>query len=282
VQFGLYIPPFGELADPGRLADVAARAEQAGWDGLFLWDHVLHRDVMPIADPWVALAAIACATRTLRLGPMVTPLSRRRPWVVARQAATLDHLSAGRVVFGVGLGGDGWREFSGFGEPLPPRVRAERLDEALAIVLGLWKGVPLDHAGAHFHLADVTALPVPVQQPRIPVWVADIWPHPAPLRRAARYEGVFPIKPGQQFTPDEIEALLADISGYRAEEGIPTPARFDVVLTGASEAAWPGRVHSELAALAGAGVTWWLESIDHRSPEAAVDRMIDQGPPSRG
>jgi alkanesulfonate monooxygenase SsuD/methylene tetrahydromethanopterin reductase-like flavin-dependent oxidoreductase (luciferase family) len=282
VQFGLYIPPFGELADPGRLAELGARAEQAGWDGLFLWDHVLHRDVMPIADPWIALSAVACATRTLRFGPMVTPLARRRPWVVARQAATLDHLSAGRVVFGVGLGGDGWREFSGFGEPLPPRVRAERLDEALAIVVGLWKEARLDHHGVHFQISDVTVLPVPVQRPRIPIWVADIWPHPAPLRRAARYDGVFPIKPGEQFTPHEIEGLLADVARYRAEEEIPEPAHFDVVLTGTSEATWPGRVHEELDDLAGAGVTWWLESIDHRSAREAVDRTIAQGPPTRG
>ncbi len=271
MHFGLYIPPFGELADPGRLSALAHRAEQSGWDGMFLWDHVLHRDVMPIADPWVALSAMACATRTLRLGPMVTPLARRRPWVVARQAASLDHLSAGRLVFGVGLGGDGWREFSGFGEPLPPRQRAERLDEALAIVLGLWKGAPLHHVGEHFQVVDVTVLPVPVQQPRIPVWVADIWPHEKPLRRSARYDGVFPIKPGEQLTPAEIEKLLADVAAFRAEDGVPRDQPFDVVLTGTAP--------SQLDSLARAGVTWWLESIDHRRAVSEIERTIDQGPP---
>jgi alkanesulfonate monooxygenase SsuD/methylene tetrahydromethanopterin reductase-like flavin-dependent oxidoreductase (luciferase family) len=273
VHFGLYLPPFGDLADPRRLAELAARAEDAGWEGMFLWDHVLHRDVMPIADPWVALAAMACASRTLRIGPMVTPLARRRPWVVARQAVSLDQLSGGRLVFGVGLGGDGWREFSGYGEPSPPRVRAERLDEALAVVLGLWKGAPLRYDGAHFKIADVTVLPTPVQQPRIPVWVADIWPHPAPLRRAARYDGVFPIKPGVQFTPAEISAMVADVAALRGEQGIDTDQPFDVVIT--------GNATGELAALADAGVTWWLEAIDHHLPSAAVDRIVDQGPPRR-
>jgi alkanesulfonate monooxygenase SsuD/methylene tetrahydromethanopterin reductase-like flavin-dependent oxidoreductase (luciferase family) len=279
VQFGIYLPPFGGLADPGRLAELAARAERAGWDGFFLWDHVLHRDVMPIADPWVALAAMACATSTLRLGPMVTPLARRRPWVIARQAATLDHLSDGRLVFGVGLGGDGWREFSGFGEPFPPKVRAARLDEALAVVLGLWKGVSLRHDGEQFVVDDVTALPRPVQQPRIPVWVAQIWPHEAPLRRAARYDGVFPIKPGEQLSPREIGELLAAVVRFRAEEGIAAGAPFDLVLTGSSRAVWPGAAHRELAERAAAGVTWWLESIDHHDPAADVDAAIDRGPP---
>lgn len=271
MHFGLYIPPFGDLADPRRLAALAERAERAGWEGMFLWDHVLHRDVMPIADPWVALSAMACATSTLRIGAMVTPLARRRPWVVARQAASLDHLSGGRVVFGVGLGGDGWREFSAYGEPQAPRLRAERLDEALAIVVGLWKGVPLRHAGAHFQIDDVTVLPAPVQQPRIPVWVADVWPHQAPLRRAARYDGVFPIKPGQQFTPAEIEGLVAEVRAFRVEEGIANDEPFDVVLTGAADAT--------LASLASAGVTWWLESIDHHRAAAEVERTIDSGPP---
>ena len=271
MHFGLYIPPFGELADPGRLSAIAHRAEQAGWEGIFLWDHVLHRDVMPIADPWVALSAMACATSTLRLGAMVTPLARRRPWVVARQAVSLDQLSGGRLVFGVGLGGDGWREFSGFGEPLSPRQRAERLDEALAVVVGLWKGAPLHHAGEHFHLDGVTVLPVPVQQPRIPIWVADIWPHEKPLRRAARYDGVFPIKPGAPLTPAEIEQLLADIASFRAEEGVPSAQPFDVVLTGA--------VPHELDSLARAGVTWWLASVDHHGAAGEIDRMVDQGPP---
>jgi alkanesulfonate monooxygenase SsuD/methylene tetrahydromethanopterin reductase-like flavin-dependent oxidoreductase (luciferase family) len=280
VHFGLYIPPFGELADPGRLSALAHRAETAGWEGVFLWDHVLHREVMPIADPWVALSAIACATSALRIGPLVTPLARRRPWVVARQAVSLDQLSAGRVVLGVGLGGDGWREFSGFGEPFPPRVRAERLDEALAIVLGLWKGEPLRHAGEHFQIVDVTVLPVPVQHPRIPVWVAEIWPNRPPLRRAARYDGVFPIKPGQQFTPAEIEALLADVAGFRAEDGVPADQAFDVVLAGSSEAVWPGRARQELAGLSRAGVTWWLESIDHHLAAGAIEQAIDRGPPS--
>src|SRR2546426_11988216 len=138
MRFGLFVPPFGPFADVGVLAELAATAERFGWDGFFLWDHILGPEDVPVADPWVALSAVACATGRLRLGPLVTPLARRRPWVVARQAVTLDRLSGGRLVLGVGLGGDAWKELSGFGEAVEDQHRGRILDEALTIVTALW------------------------------------------------------------------------------------------------------------------------------------------------
>ena len=187
MQQGLFIPQFGELADPRLLADFGRRAEQAGWDGLFVWDHIQYRaPAAVVLDPWVTLAAIGAATDRLRLGAMVTPLARRRPWVVARQVAALDLLTQGRMVLGVGLGlDDSGKELSTFGEELDARTRAEMLDESLEIIHGLLSGQTVQHRGRHYVVDGATFLPTPVQKP-LPTWVAARWPNRAPLRRAAR------------------------------------------------------------------------------------------------
>ncbi len=167
------VPPFGELADPRVLAELASAAEERGWDGFFVWDHILHRSpARAIADPWVALAAIACATSTLRIGPMVTPLSRRRVQKLARETVTLDILSSGRLTLGVGLGSARNDEFEPFGEVTDPRERARLLDNGLTDLARYWSG--------DFE-------PVPVQRPRIPVWVAGGWPYRRPVERALRW-----------------------------------------------------------------------------------------------
>ena len=155
MRFGVYLPNFGDHAEPARLVELARAAEQAGWSGFFLWDHVQRagrRGVTGarLVDPWIALAAIAVATERLTLGPLVTPLARRRPWVVARAAVTLDHLSGGRLVLGVGLGAPPEAEFSAFGESPDPRARAEKLDESLAILAGLWRAEPFSFEGVHY------------------------------------------------------------------------------------------------------------------------------------
>ena len=142
VRSAVWLPLFDELAEPRLIMRIAAAAEEAGWDGLFVWDHVRWREpVEAVADPWTVLAACAAVTERLRLGPMVTPLARRRPGIVARQTATLDRLSAGRLVLGVGLGGDRFGgEYSRFGEEESLRVRAEMTDEALEILRAAWSG----------------------------------------------------------------------------------------------------------------------------------------------
>jgi alkanesulfonate monooxygenase SsuD/methylene tetrahydromethanopterin reductase-like flavin-dependent oxidoreductase (luciferase family) len=158
---GIFIPPFNELADPRLVAELGVEAEEAGWAGFFVWDHVNYRQpAREIGDPWVALAAIATRTERIRIGALVTPLARRRPHIVARQTASLDLLSGGRLVFGAGLGGDGsGRERSAFDEELDDRLRAQMLDEALDVITALWTGQQLDHDGPHFRSTGCSSSP---------------------------------------------------------------------------------------------------------------------------
>ncbi len=195
MKYALYLAPFNALADPRIVMDIAAAAEASGWDGLFLWDHVLRppQESLDIADPWVTLAAVATCTSSLTIGPMVTPVTRRRPQKLAREATTLDHLSNGRLVLGLGLGVDSGRELSGFGEVVDLRLRAQRLDEGAELLTLLWSGEVVTFRGEHFVADDVVFLPRPVQQPRIPLWFAARTDALAPIRRAARYDGLFPI-----------------------------------------------------------------------------------------
>jgi alkanesulfonate monooxygenase SsuD/methylene tetrahydromethanopterin reductase-like flavin-dependent oxidoreductase (luciferase family) len=203
VRRGLFLPPFGEAADPGFLASLAAEAEAAGWDGVFLWDHLRFPGVDNILDPWIALAAIASATKRIRLGQMVTPLPRRRPWVVARQTAALDLLSRGRMVLGVGLGDPEGGEFAAFGEELDLRVRAEMMEESLELIPQLLSGSQVEHSGIHYQLSRTEFRPAALQRP-LPIWVAARWPNRAPVRRAARFQGVFAI---QLERPEELLSL---------------------------------------------------------------------------
>jgi len=259
----LFLPPFDELADPNVLVEIAVAAEAAGWDGLFLWDHVNRPEVRPVADPWIALAAVAAATDQIRIGTMVTPLTRRRPQVLARQTVTLDVLSGGRLTLGVGLGVDTGRELSAFGEVVDPVTRGERLDEALDVLCGLWAGAAVSHQGEHFVADDVTFVPGPVQQPRIPIWCAARTLARRPLRRAARFDGLFPIELG----PDEI----ADVVGFiERERGS---------LDGFDVATW-AMLGADVDAYRRAGVTWWLESILPGEPVDDVMQIASHPPRS--
>lgn len=265
MRYALFVAPFGELADPRVCAELAARAEDGGWDGMFLWDHMLYNPpVERIADPWVTMAAMACATANIRLGALVTPIARRRPWKLAREAVTLDHLCGGRLVFGAGLGGDPGRELSAFGEEQDPRARARLLDEGLELLVALWAGESVDHDGA-YHLDGVRLLPPPFQQPRIPVWLAARWPHRAPVRRAARYDGLFPIGLTE---PGQLAELVDLVAAYRDDDA---RAPFDVAVTG-RPGVDPGPWRS-------AGSTWWLVGFGPEVTLAAVSAALDEGPP---
>lgn len=289
MQFAVHVPHFGAHADPHVLADLAAEAEAAGWDGFFIWDHLVMWWPVAVADPWVALAAIALRTERIRLGPLVTPLARRRPQVVARQAATLDHLSGGRLILGVGLGTHP-EEFEYFGEPPGFKQRAERLDEALAIIDGLWRGEPFNYRGAHHRVERALFWPKPVQAPRIPIWVAGKWPNEPPFRRAAQWDGVVPQGRGagwsEQQPPEEIAEIAAFIRARRE-----TDAPFDIVHSGVSTGTNPAREAEMVAAYASAGVTWWIENLnpwrygwsegDPDWPAEAIRSRIRQGPPGR-
>lgn len=244
---GLFLPIFDELADPSLLADLAAEAEQAGWDGVFLWDHVVYR--APIAsatDPWIAMAAMATRTERVVVGPMVTPVARRRPHILARQLVALDHLSSGRIVFGAGLGLDAsGGELSRFGEELDDRRRATMLDEGLGVLTALLSGARIDHHGEHYTASDVAFLPTPVRG-HLPIWVAGRWPNHRPLKRAARFDGVFLIdiqKPKD--LPKAIEVIAA-------ERG--STDDFDIVVE-ITEHETPDRWEQQ-------GATWVLDAFD--------------------
>jgi alkanesulfonate monooxygenase SsuD/methylene tetrahydromethanopterin reductase-like flavin-dependent oxidoreductase (luciferase family) len=248
VKQAIDVAPFNDLADPRVLADLAAGAEDRGWDGFFVWDHIRYREpVRAVADPWVALAAIACATSRVRIGPLITPLSRRRIHKVARETVTLDLLSSGRLTLGVGLGSPRNGEFGPLGEVEDPRERARLLDQGLAGLTRYWSG--------EFE-------PVPVQQPRIPIWVAGEWPHQRPVQRALRWDGLFPISlPG----PDALAELAAQARAAR-----PAGAPFDLVIgipPGDDPHPW-----------AQAGATWIVTDFGMNPPLAQVSEAIEAGP----
>ena len=245
---GIDVAPFGELADPLVLAGLAVAAEERGWDGFFVWDHITYRPpVRAVADPWVSLAAVACVTSRVRIGPMITPLSRRRVHKVARETVTLDILSSGRLTFGVGLGSDRNGELEPFGEVSDPRERARLLDRGLAELSRYWAG--------DFE-------PAPVQQPRIPVWVAGEWPNRRPLQRALRWDGYFPI--GLP-SPDALAELTTEIGPERPEGGA-----FDVIVelpTGQDPGPWER-----------AGATWAMTDFGRQPTQAGVRAVIEAGP----
>jgi alkanesulfonate monooxygenase SsuD/methylene tetrahydromethanopterin reductase-like flavin-dependent oxidoreductase (luciferase family) len=263
VQLGLSIP---NLTEPDRLVELGVAAEQSGWDGVFLWDHV-HGSAaapMPTTDPWIVLGALAVRTERIRLGTSITAPARRRPHKLARETVTVDRLSGGRMVFGVGLG-EPADEYAAYGEPADRPVLAAKLDESLEVIAGLWSGEPFDHHGRHYSVTGAQFVPPPVQQPRIPVWTACVLPHRRPLDRAARWDGVLLASLGQdgsilKIAPGEVEEVAGLIAEKRAKAGDDTRP-FDISVSGAElpDAA-------ELADLAQLGVTWfhvtgWIEEI---------------------
>jgi alkanesulfonate monooxygenase SsuD/methylene tetrahydromethanopterin reductase-like flavin-dependent oxidoreductase (luciferase family) len=282
LRHGVHVPNLREYGDPEVLVRLAVEAEQAGWDGFFVWDHMLHRRTEPeaVVDPWVTLAACAVKTERIKLGTMITPLSRRRPWKVARETATLDLLSAGRVVLGAGLGSPRDAEFEAFGEEADERRRAQRLDEALAILAGLWTGEWFAHSGEHFALDEMRFIPKPAQA-RIPVWIGGNWPNRRPFRRAARWDGVVPEKVGGgQPTPAELREVLAYIAEERGLAALETGRQFDVVIGGVTAAADAEGLETA-ESYAEAGATWWMERFHpaERSPRQAQKRIA--GGPAR-
>jgi alkanesulfonate monooxygenase SsuD/methylene tetrahydromethanopterin reductase-like flavin-dependent oxidoreductase (luciferase family) len=261
--------------DPRTAADLAVLAEERGWDGVFTWDGIA-LGPMDTYDPWVTMAAMAMRTERVRLGAIVTPPARRRPWKLARETMTLDRLSNGRLVLPVGLGALDDAAFGNVGEPTEARVRAERLDETLAILAGLWTGEPFAFQGTHYRFDAMTFRPTPVQQPRIPVWVVGGWPHEKSLRRTLAWDGVY----AQVAGPEELRELLA-----WAEQAWPAATRdraWDVVAEGRTPAGRPSTARARVAEYEAAGATWWIESDWQTGTVDAIRTRIEAGPPRSG
>jgi alkanesulfonate monooxygenase SsuD/methylene tetrahydromethanopterin reductase-like flavin-dependent oxidoreductase (luciferase family) len=282
VRYGLSLPNGGVCGDARVLAELGILAEEAGWDGVFVEDYIVHQSdgAVPTCDPWIALAAMAVGTKRVRLGTSVTPLSRRRPWKVAREAVALDQVSNGRFILGVGSGDANEAGFSRVNEPRDAKERAQILDEALDIILGLWSGKPFSYQGRHFQVQEMTFLPTPVQQPRIPILVGGGWPLRGPSLRAARYDGCCLYRqhaPGgfADWTPDEVRALKAFMERHRSAEQRARP--YEIKLGGRSRSDDWEQDRALMKSLAEAGVTWWVEYV----PVGDVDAMresVRRGP----
>ncbi|MBT2212051.1 LLM class flavin-dependent oxidoreductase [Actinomadura sp. NEAU-AAG7] len=269
LRSALWLPIFDDLAEPAVVARLAAEAEEAGWHGLFVWDHIRWRSpAQPVADPWITLAAVATATENLRFGPMVTPLARRRPAKVAKETATLDRLSGGRLTLGVGLGSNRFAdELRATGEELSDRERGQMLDESLEILTAAWSGGPVHHHGRHHTIDGVSFLPRPVQRPGVPVWAAGFPGNAKPLRRAARHDGFFPINLEH---PDQVAGIAATITELRQRNTAP----YDIAV------ALPPA--TDPAPFAKAGATWWLAEFDPDTVSLdEVRGVLREGPAER-
>jgi alkanesulfonate monooxygenase SsuD/methylene tetrahydromethanopterin reductase-like flavin-dependent oxidoreductase (luciferase family) len=279
LRYAIGLPNVGMFGDPVLLLDLAVAAEAAGWDGFFVWDHILYRDPeSPVADPQVVISAVAARTERLRLGVLIVPLSRRRPSKVAKEITTLDRLTGGRMVLGAGLGSFE-AEWSAFGEDPDPRVRAARLDEALAIVARLMTGDPVVFTGDHEVARDVQVRPRPVQQPRVPIWIGGRWPNRRPFQRAARWDGVMPTHAdyglGQTMPPSALADVIAEVQRHRTSD-----APFDVILEGATDGD-PAGAAERIAPYREVGLTWWIEALGWwRGGPVDVRARIAAGPPA--
>ena len=286
MRHGLSVPCFGTGLDAALVADWAVAAEAAGWDGFFLWDHLFAFAPGPVdvVDPWIALTAAACATERIRLGTLVTPLPRRRPVVVARQSVTLDRLSRGRLVLGVGIGG-GPFEWEYCGEQPDLATRGDMLDEHLELLERLWTGEPVRHEGRHYRAAgpdwSAVCYPPPLQQPRIPVWVGGTWPGSRPFRRAARWDGVVPMRLDGRWEVADTAAVAALVGSLRT-----AAAPYDLAVPGETDGGDPARL-DRYAEHRDAGATWFVEAVHPWRygwaesapwPLAAMRERIEAGP----
>ncbi|MFH5823860.1 LLM class flavin-dependent oxidoreductase [Georgenia sp. AZ-5] len=278
MKFGL----IGTFGSAQQMVDLAVEAERAGWDGFFAWDGI-SVGAIDTFDPWTLLGAIAVKTSRIRLGAMVFSLARRRPWKVAREALTVDHLSGGRLVIPVGLGATddgGYSRVSG--DDVERRTRAERLDDALAILDLAWRGETFSYTGKQYQVRDLVFRPRPVQRPRVPVWIVGVWPAPRSMQRAIAWDGILPSRHGDPFeplTPQELRAIADHVAERRAAAGLSGP--YDIVVEGVLPEE-PAQARERVRALEEAGVTWFVESRwegEGATPEKLLERAR-QAPPA--
>lgn len=270
MKFAVGLPNVGPFADAGLLLDLAIETEEAGWDGCFVWDHVLYRHGWAVVDAWTVLAAVAAATSRVQIGVVVAALPRQQPWEVAARVTAISALCGGRFVLGAGLGSMD-DEYLAFGLPVALRARAERLEEALELIVGLQAGHALSHTGGHYHV-QVPAVQGGGLVPTVPIWLAGRWPHRRPFRRAARWDGVVATHvdfgKGETMPPGVLRDVVAFTQAHRVGEG-----PFDVVVEGAT----PGL---DVRAYETAGATWWIEAMGWWRGEMATNRArVLAGPP---
>jgi len=276
VKIGLYVPNFGKSSHPQHLVQMAVEAEKSGWDGFFLWDHIVEWDKrVPLSDSLTTLAGIATMTKRIKIGTTLSPIPRYKPWAVARQITTLDHLSNGRMILSVGLGAVESCDYARFGENPDNKVLAEKLDESLRIIAGLWTGKKFSFQGKHYRMKPSVFLPRPKQMPRIPIWVGGFWPRKGPFIRAARWDGVLPLRvPEELPQPDDLKEIMDFIDKRRKGQG-----RFDVATIG-----WTTgnrtKDREKIERYKNAGTTWWLESLYTKSDSPdGMRSIIRRGPP---
>lgn len=270
MRFGLEVIPFGEFSNPHTVVQVAQAAEAAGWEGIWVWDHLVFP--WPVGDPWVTLSAVATATSRLKLVTGVSPLPRYRPHLLARMLTALDILSEGRVIFGTGLGIPS--DFVPFGEPEDAKVRAAMADEGLALLAQFWSGAEVSHHGQFYTAEGVRLQPAPVQQPRIPIWIGG--DSTAALRRAAQWDGwIIGVINEQGEVTKPPRQLAAQVDYIRQHR--PSNAPFEVAIDGVSAAGEGSALAREYA---DAGATWWFEGIyGSRGSLAELLARVKAGPP---
>ncbi len=275
MKFG-FVLPGGEAID---CANFAEKAEEAGWDGIFVPDQVWG------VDAWVTLTAIAMKTKRIRMGTMLTPVSRRRPWKLAGETAAIDRLSKGRLILSVGLGAID-TGFDKFGEELDRKKRAELLDEGLDIITGLWQGQPFNYSGKHYQVKETTFFPppAPFQKPRIPIWVVGAWPRRKSMQRVVKYDGLLPAK--MKSDGSFVKVTSADIRVMKVyvDENRKLKTPFDIILEGETSGEDPHRARAKVKPFEDAGATWWLDSmwsetLLNQKGRRKVLKRIMQGPP---
>jgi alkanesulfonate monooxygenase SsuD/methylene tetrahydromethanopterin reductase-like flavin-dependent oxidoreductase (luciferase family) len=277
VQYAIDLSSVGPWGSPRTLAELGVLAEHSGWDAVFLEDYVVYADGLDTFDPWVALAAIAAATERIRIGTLVTPLPRRRPWKVASEAMTLDHLSNGRVILGVGSGDPTAADMNPVGEQPDARVRGAMLDEALGVIDALWTGERVHHQGAHYRLDGVALRPRPVQEPRIPIWVGGQYTKRRPRERALRWDGscLYRAEPPDwvDMSPDDVRELRR-LASERPDHG----AAFTITIGGRPRGPDPNAERRYVTSIAEAGADWWNEWVPPQTPVDRVRELIAAGP----
>lgn len=274
----MYALNFGESSDPRFLSELASEAEDNGWDGFFLTDTIMfQRDGKePFTDCLTTLAAIAVNTKHIRIGTTIAALPRRPPWLVAREAVTIDHLSGGRLTLGVGLGDPPGPEFQAFGEESGPKIRSEKLDEALAIITGLWTGREFSYQGKHYHIDKARFLPTPRQEPHIPIWIGGSWPNKPPFRRAAQWDGIIPVKDQGtlKLEPTDLPGIMAYIRKHCTRN---TP--FDTVIIGNGNT--EEEIETRRKQYEQQGITWWLKFLPrYRNSPREMLEQVRKGPPA--